>query len=281
MREEAPAAHAQPQHGTAVPTVSTAVQSVGSAPEWKMCWSTWNFTSFLVWFGEYATLPEQYDTSALYMVVHREQPSPFLIASGIVPEEVETPLRRRDGTTAHLPRLVCMDVGCRRCDEGRGGYQWRWCDPRWTPSAALDMQLNPLELARECYKPWPRGMLPSKSSRGETSHQPASAPLGREPAGGPAGSVTGPQPQAGSHRRGAAQRRPVEAAARGRASILPKWAPSLGESPGASSSGAAAPRAYRLLAGPEPSTTPAALQLPPAEAPASGGASPRDGPAGP
>ena len=133
---------------------------MANLPRWQMCWSQANLGSFLSWFTHYATADEQEEALHLHIVQHRSGPSPLLAARGIFPQEVPIGLTLASGVKCNMREFPCADVGCRRCAEGRGGYQFRWCDPRWTPSAALDLSLSPQELQREIYKPWPRGMIP-------------------------------------------------------------------------------------------------------------------------
>ena len=259
------AAHeaAPPQLGTAVPDEPAVRLPTPAPPVWQMCWSSWNFSSFMVWFNQYATLEEQRAASDLYMVVHRQKPSEFLEAHGIIPEEVDVNFVRRDGVSVHLPRLTCKDVGCRRCDEGRGGYQWRWCDPRWTPSSVLDMGLTPQEMAKEAYRPWPRGLLPCRSTRRDTETHPATRPAGPDAPTSPAGRPQGPPAAADSNRqRKKAQRRQEAQAAQGRRSAPQPGRAHYAEPAVQAPSESSGPQAWMLLAMPEPSFTPAALVLP-------------------
>ena len=218
-----------------------------ASPQWRLCWSPWNYTSFITWFGNYASADEQREVLGLYMVVHRQKPSELLQARGIVPQELEPSLRLRDGSVHQLPSLPCQDVGCKRCDEGRGGWQWRWCDKRWTPSAALDLALTPQELQTEMYRPWPRGLLPSKPvPRGDGTDQGTSA--------------ASAGPQAGcSAAKGKKNKRRSN---RGQATTTPSGAPpgTLPSGSASSSSSGAPPQAWMVMAIPEPAFMPAAPQ---------------------
>ena len=214
-------------------------------PQWRLCWSPWNYTSFLTWFSTHASADEQREVLGLYLVTHRQKPSEYLQARGIIPQELQPTLRLQDGSAHQLPQLPCQDVGCKRCDEGRGGWQFRWCDPRWTPSAALDLALTPQELQAEMRRPWPRGLLPPKPA----------------PRGGGAGheaSTQAPGPQATPAAAGG--RRSRKRSNRGQAAAAPLGSPSSSSSsrPSTSSGHGEPPLAWVAMAIPEPASLPAA-----------------------
>ena len=141
---------------------------------------------------------------------------------------VPTTLRFK-GQERQLPAVPCTEDGCKRCREGLGGYQFRWCDHRWTPSAALDLTIPPDRLEEEMYKPWPHGMLPiPAAASGPPTGQPSTAVISPssapqawdlkavpEPAFASAEtrSSSSNQPGSNSHRRG--QGKPAGKAARG------------------------------------------------------------------
>ena len=163
---------------------------MAALPRWEKCWSPYNLTSFLTWMGHYASEAEKEEAMQLFTVEHRRDTPAWLVARGITPEEV--PLQVTvGGVKVDFPQRQCEEPGCERCATGRGGYQFRWVDSRWTPAAALDLSLNPQELQVEMYKPWPRGLLPIPRDRmappgpsPASSSSPAGAisPLGAEPA---------------------------------------------------------------------------------------------------
>ena len=124
---------------------------MAAGPRWEMCWSTSNLTSFLTWFHKFATRTEQEETKHLHVLIHRMDTGPFLpteIPIAVTIEGVHTP----------LPTIPCEEVGCERCRIGRGGYQFRWVDPRWTPEISKDMTLSPMEHFQKTSEPWPRGV---------------------------------------------------------------------------------------------------------------------------
>ena len=138
--------------------------TMAALPRWEMCWSAFNLTSFLTWFGSYATEEEQIDAMQLYTVEHRRVVPSWLLTHGVVPQEVPLQVTLM-GATVYFPQRRCSEPECERCTTGRGGYQFRWVDRRWTPSAALDLSLTPQQVQVEMYKPWPRGLLPIPRKR--------------------------------------------------------------------------------------------------------------------
>ena len=148
---------------------------MASFPRWETCWSSYNLSSFLVWWAHYATAEEQEEAFNLYLVVHRSGPPPqFLVARGIVPQHTPLTLAFKDGRKAEMLTQECTEQGCARCRSGRGGYMFRWCDARWTPTVVKDLTLTPHQIAVEAYRPWPQGLR---------SVPPAAAvPVDQEPA---------------------------------------------------------------------------------------------------
>ena len=138
--------------------------SMAHMPRWDICWSSYNLTSFLTWFRSYATEEEQLGALHLYTVEHRRTVPKWLAARGVVPQDVPLQVTYK-GAKVDFPQRKCSEPGCERCASGRGGYQFRWVDRRWTPSAALDLRLTPLEVQDEMYKSWPRGLLPIPRDR--------------------------------------------------------------------------------------------------------------------
>ena len=137
---------------------------MAALPRWEKCWSSYNLTSFLTWMGHYASEVEKEEAMQLFTVDHRRGVPAWLVARGVIPEEV--PLQVTvGGVKVDFPKRPCQEPGCERCITGRGGYQFRWVDARWTPTAALDLSLNPQEVQVEMYKPWPRGLLPIPRDR--------------------------------------------------------------------------------------------------------------------
>ena len=134
-------------------------RTMAAMPRWEKCWSSYNLTSFLTWFGSYATEEEKLDAMELYTVEHRRAVPAWLLARGVVPQDVPLQVTHM-GVKVNFPRRCCMEPNCERCSTGRGGYQFRWVDRRWTPSAALDLSLTSQQVQVEMYKPWPRGLLP-------------------------------------------------------------------------------------------------------------------------
>ena len=124
----------------------------------------YNLHSFQIWFEHYATEAEQQSALALYVVEHREH-TPILDGLGIVPQTIPVTLRAR-GQQHTLSSRPCEASSCARCLAGRGGYQFRWVDSRWTPRAALDLSLNPQQVLRAMQRPWPHGMrtIPATAS---------------------------------------------------------------------------------------------------------------------
>ena len=118
----------------------------------------------------------------MYTVEHRRATPDWLLARGIVPQEVPMTVTAR-GVKVEFPTRPCMEGNCQRCISGRGGYQFRWVDSRWTPRAALDLGLTPQQLQVEMYTPWPRGVLPIPRDRMAAAGSSSSSSTSR-PAGG-------------------------------------------------------------------------------------------------
>ena len=135
---------------------SVAYSIMAQMPIWRQCWSTYNLHSFQIWFEHYASEAEQQSVLGLYLVEHREGPSPLLDRLGLVPQTIPVTLKA-GGREYTLPTRLCEEVSCTRCLHGRGGYQFRWVDDRWTPRAALDLSLSPQEVLNAMRSPWPRG----------------------------------------------------------------------------------------------------------------------------
>ena len=131
-------------------------------PRWGVCWSSYNLHSYLIWFEHYATEDEQQSVLELHMVEHAAK-TPALDAMGIIPRTIPVTLSSR-GTSTELSSRPCKQSLCERCREGRGGYQFRWIDSRWTPRAALDLSLRPHEVLVAMDRPWPDGSLRIPSS---------------------------------------------------------------------------------------------------------------------
>ncbi len=119
-------------------------------PRWQLCWSESNLTSFLYWFKHLASEDEQADALFLPMLIHYG--GPF---AGIA-EHVPVTLEFR-GVVHEMREEMCRERDCERCSMGRGGWQFRWTDPRWTPQASLHLTLDPLSQMEESSKPWPLG----------------------------------------------------------------------------------------------------------------------------
>ena len=88
----------------------------------------------------------------------------WLLRQGAVPQRVPTTYVFR-GERIPMPVRQCTQPNCDRCTTGRGGYQFRWVDARWTPRAAMDLTLNPEQVRRAMGRPWPMGMRVSPSSQ--------------------------------------------------------------------------------------------------------------------
>ena len=155
--------------------------TMAAMPRWEKCWSSYNLTSFLTWFGSYATEEEQLDAMQLYTVEHRRTVPAWLSARGVVPQDLPLQVTLM-GVKVNFPQRCCSEPHCERCTSGRGGYQFRWVDRRWTPSAALDLSLTPQQVQVEMRKPWPRGLLPIPRDRmpppGASSSASSSSPAG-------------------------------------------------------------------------------------------------------
>ena len=145
--------------------VSSFYRIMAAFPRWSECWSSYNLQSFQIWFQHYATEHEQQSVLELYVVEHRAL-TPILDSLGLVPVTIPVTLSMR-GTSVTLPTQPCRQPGCARCVSGRGGYQFRWIDSRWTPRAALDLSLNPQQAVEAMGRPWPHGMrsIPAGTSR--------------------------------------------------------------------------------------------------------------------
>ena len=151
---------------------------------WQLCWSSYNYQSFRAWFHHHATETEQEEALQLYTVEHRRTTPQWLLAMGVVPQDVQATFKFR-GQGRHLPAVPCSEAGCERCATGRGGYQFRWVDARWTPRAALDLSLTPQQVAQEMYKPWPQGMRPvvvEPAAAGSSSAHATPLPKSAQPA---------------------------------------------------------------------------------------------------
>ena len=134
---------------------------MAALPRWQKCWSSYNLSSFLTWIRCYATEDEKQSVLQLYILEHRRAPTPeWLTAKGVVPQEVPLQVTVH-GEKFDLPRKRCLKITCERCMSGRGGYQFRWVDQRWTPCAALDLTLTPGQVQVEMYALWPHGLRAS------------------------------------------------------------------------------------------------------------------------
>ena len=162
---------------------------MAALPRWEKCWSSYNLTSFLTWFGSYATQQEQIDAMELYTVEHRRVVPAWLLAYGVVPQDLPLQVTFK-GAKVNFPQRRCSEPECERCTTGRGGYQFRWVDPRWTPSAALDLSLTPQQVQDEMCKLWPRGLLPIPRERMQLPA--ASSTVSSSPPAGPGDLVSQP-----------------------------------------------------------------------------------------
>lgn len=144
------------RHGSWVPPCE-AWDMMAKRPRWGECWSVPNLDSFTAFFAFYASDDEAQELSHLPVVYHRGALDAIAIR---VPIAVQ-----RNGQYITLPQEDCLLFGCERCRSGRGGYQFRWIDDRWTPEAALDMSQLPGELQAEAMLPWPRGILEAPRPR--------------------------------------------------------------------------------------------------------------------
>ena len=155
---------------TASTTISSLFTRMAHYPRWRELWSTYNLSSFLTWFHHYATEEDKQSVLHLFTVEHRRATTPgWLAANAFIPQEV--PLQVTvNGKEFALPKRRCSEDNCERCISGRGGYQFRWFDQRWTPLAALDLKLTPEQVNFEMYnEPWPRGLRAIPRGRGATA----------------------------------------------------------------------------------------------------------------
>ena len=63
-----------------------------------------------------------------------------------------------DGKNHNMITVPCTQEDCERCLNGKGGYQFRWIDPRWTPEAAIRLHAHPWQVQEWCKEPWPIGV---------------------------------------------------------------------------------------------------------------------------
>ena len=169
---------------------------MAALPIWRDCWSSYNLQSFQVWFEHYATQEEQESALQLYVVDHRAQTSPWLASRGIVPRSIPVSLSMR-GSRVSLPHRLCDQPQCARCLSGRGGYQFRWVDSRWTPHAALDLTLTPQQVLQAMDRPWSIGMrtIPSTAQGSDQSSR-SSMPPSSMPEHAPAAWLVRGHPEA-------------------------------------------------------------------------------------
>ena len=131
-------------------------------PDWEKCSTPANLTSFMTWFHQYTTAEEQKDTLFHFSVEHRQAPTPAGLATrSLQPHTVPFQVTVH-GSMVLLPVRQCLEPNFRRCREGRGGWQFKRADWRWTPRACL--HLTPDQHKRDIYKPWPQGMLLARST---------------------------------------------------------------------------------------------------------------------
>ena len=153
-------------------------------PILQSCWSESNLTSFMVWFHHKATLAEQnWAAGHLYSWEHAS-------ASGQRREPLL--LRKRDGALVQLPVRRCTAHWCMQCLARRGGWDFRWTDPRWTPIASLRLDYTEEKHYEMAIKPWPMGILEAPAPSAQ-AQPPPPAPLGS--ASGPSNSTSPPSPQ--------------------------------------------------------------------------------------
>ena len=117
-------------------------------PKWQECWSPANLMSFRVYFEEYATDEEQDELVKLPFLQHKpiSDPPAFVML-------------RYHGEPFEMRWSVCKKDDCPRCISGRGGWQFRWVDKRWSSESVLDTTKNPLEHEVMNTKQWPVGIL--------------------------------------------------------------------------------------------------------------------------
>ena len=128
--------------------------AMANLPRWALVWTESNFSSFQNYLTHYATPDEIPDLLQLPMKTHRSNPPPF----GPQPTNLHTVVDVH-GVPRYLPEIPCDEAVCDRCREGRGGYQFRWVDSRWTPAASCDMTVDKATHWRNVTKhAWPVGM---------------------------------------------------------------------------------------------------------------------------
>ena len=133
-------------------------------PRWDICWSTSNWSSFCTWMEHYASEEDKQNCIQLHIVNHKQKTNPDLDAMGLKPEKIPQTFVV-NGERVTFPERLCQTPNCKRCLTGRGGWQFRWIDRRWTPEESLNLSLNPLEHHEAVSQPWPMGMLmPPKTS---------------------------------------------------------------------------------------------------------------------
>ena len=110
-------------------------------------YSPMNLAAFLKWAttASEADLDRAFET--VYIVDHRMDEDIF----GEVPV-MPVIIQRADlNITWEMPHVECTEVGCQRCESGRGGYQFRWVGP-WTCCATIgDEYTTPHELYERAF----------------------------------------------------------------------------------------------------------------------------------
>ena len=107
-------------------------------------YSPLNLGAFLKWAGtaSEADLDRAFET--VYIVDHRMDEDIF----GVVPV-MPVIIQRADlNITWEMPHVECTEVGCQRCESGRGGYQFRWVGPWTCPQTIGDENTPPLVLVQ-------------------------------------------------------------------------------------------------------------------------------------
>ena len=85
-----------------------------------------NLASYIIW-ATRASSAEFEKTKSLYIVDHRRRSTWLTRIAVDVPAQVH-----REGMPTHyVPKRLCMNVGCPRCDDQRGGFRFPWLGD-WT-----------------------------------------------------------------------------------------------------------------------------------------------------
>lgn len=125
----------------------TCYLAMANRPRWQLCWSPANLLSFEVYFEHIASPEEQDELVHLPHVLHRPVPDPPPVS-----------VLNYRGQPTRMPWIHCRENNCKRCMSGRGGYQFRWVDTRWSSESVLDTTVGAATHWERNDLPWPAGI---------------------------------------------------------------------------------------------------------------------------